>query len=198
MRGVGDAPHQHPGALALDVKKARRLLEPGLGLAAQLLEAPGRGLGVAPEEPQASLAGWQSRLAEVDPQHGAHPEILADALMHHVLVRRPRAGLGPKGEVAVGEQRPDGKGLEALRLIGLEQEVVPSHERAPFTARGAAYHPEPSGPVCRFAICLANNHPFMLYRHRPTGGGRMRKMKPVGSAVGPSVVRLAAWVILLL
>jgi hypothetical protein len=60
-------------------------------------------------------------------EHVAHPAVLAYTLMDHVLVRGAGEGSRPVREFSVGEQRPDGEGLEPFGLLGVEEEVIRRH-----------------------------------------------------------------------
>jgi len=71
-----------------------------------------------------ALLRWQRRPGYGDAEHRAHPRVLADTLMHHVLVRRAGTRLGTEGHPRIRHLRPDTQRLQPFGAIGLDQEVV--------------------------------------------------------------------------
>src|SRR5262245_8966981 len=128
MRGVGNSTNYDPGASPRDVEKTYPCFPPGLRFAAE----PGQplaGVGrVAPNELEPGFRLRQRRRADIDAQYVPKPEILADALMHHVLQDAPTTaitGVGPDREVLVAERGPGTQHLDPLGGVGIYQKGIP-------------------------------------------------------------------------
>ena len=66
---------------------------------------------------------------EIDPQHVFQPGVLADALVDHVLVGRPRPGLRAEGEILIPEMYNDrvcvhDRDGKLLRQISVPQPIA--------------------------------------------------------------------------
>src|SRR5271166_800873 len=81
-----DAPRHHPCTRASHNKEVGCLFPPSVGLLAQLREPFSAVSRVLLDELQASFWFWQRWCFDVDSEHGPKPQILADALMHHLLM----------------------------------------------------------------------------------------------------------------
>ncbi len=80
------------------------------------------------------------RRTDIDPQHGAEPQIFADALVHQVLVHAAASWIGPvwsNWKVFVPELAPDTQDLYPLGLVSVDQKVI-SHVRTMISRMTAA------------------------------------------------------------
>jgi hypothetical protein len=140
MRSMRQPPRQHPGSRAGNVKKLCFFLEPALWLLAQRLQPLSAVFRIAPDEFQPRLLSRQRRRTYVNSQHGAKPQILAHALVHHLF---PHAAPPPVAcprahrQILVAEFAPNADHLYPLRPVRLHQEFV-AHKKLP-TAKFSAY-----------------------------------------------------------
>src|SRR5712692_584248 len=84
-------------------------------------------LRIAFHEFQPRLHRRQRRRVDVDPQHVQEPQILARALVHHLLPHAPPSRISPSRthrKILVTEFAPDAYDLDPFRLIGFNKEVV--------------------------------------------------------------------------
>src|SRR5579863_7427394 len=110
MRGVSHAARHHPSAGAGDTEEGNHLFPPWLGRCLQYGQALGAVLGIALHELPANLARGQRWRFHINAENGSKPEVLADALMHHLLVHASSARIGsirPDWQLIVAEHAPD-------------------------------------------------------------------------------------------
>ena len=77
-----------------------------------------------------SLIRRQDRPTGLDAEHRAEPQVLADALVHHLLVDTPPSSIGrmrATPQVRILKHAPDAQHLEALGLVRIDQELI-SHQ----------------------------------------------------------------------
>src|SRR5260370_16421603 len=133
MRRMRQPPRQHPSSRARYIKKLRLPLKPTLLLSPQGLKPFPTVLRITLDELPPHLLRRQRRRAHVNSQHGAKPEVLAHALVHHLL---PHAAPSPvvrsrtHRQILIAKLAPHADNLHALGLVCLYQEVV-SHGEAP-------------------------------------------------------------------
>ena len=75
---------------------------------------------------QSGFLFGQRRLPHVDPENVREPEILADALVHHLLMDAAAAPVGrvrSHRQVVVGGHAPHAQRLEALGLVGVDEKI---------------------------------------------------------------------------
>ncbi len=102
------------------IEEGSCLFPPRFGLLTQDLKAFAAVFSVALDELQTSLRMWQGWRAHVDPQHVAKPQILAHALMHHLLVHATPSTVGrvrAHQKVVVLELTPHADHLDAFRCV---------------------------------------------------------------------------------
>src|SRR5262249_29905368 len=79
-----------------------------------------------------------------DPEHGAEPGVLADALVHHVLEHASSTrvvAFGPDAEIVVPELAPDAHYLDAFGFIAVDQEFI-WHGSVPLADRRVRSYPD--------------------------------------------------------
>src|SRR6185369_12769693 len=84
-------------------------------------------IGVSSDKFHSRLTCRKRRRAHVDPQHVAEPQILADALMHHLLQHTAStrvAFIGPDAQVFIPKFAPHAENLDPLSRITLDKEVI--------------------------------------------------------------------------
>ena len=84
-------------------------------------------LCIAAYELQAGLSRGKRRRANIDAEHVEEPQVLADTLMHHVLVNAPSSkirSIRADWKVLVPEHAPNANDLDPLGLVRLNQKVV--------------------------------------------------------------------------
>src|SRR2546426_2323584 len=82
---------------------------------------------VAPDKFQASFLRRQRRRAHVNAEHVAEPSVLADALVHHLLVDASSARVAlarTRGKLLVAELAPHADHLDSLAGVGFDEEAV--------------------------------------------------------------------------
>ncbi len=89
MRSVGHPPHHHPGPRPLHLKELRLSLPPRIILRLQRLQSLPAVLGISLHELQPCFGSRQRRRPHINSQHVPKPQILAHALMHHLLPHTP-------------------------------------------------------------------------------------------------------------
>src|SRR5262249_40482068 len=137
--GMSDAADEDPGPRAADLEEGDVFFPPRLPLRAERLRAPARIGRVSAQELETRFRLWQRRRGDVEAEHGLEPGVLADALVDHVLAHAAPAAVGrmrAEGEVRVLELRPHAQDLQALGLIGLDEERV-AHAVLLGASRGA-------------------------------------------------------------
>ena len=73
------------------------------------------------------LGLWQRSCTNIDAEHVPEPEVLADALVHHVFVDASAARViraGPDRKVVVSELAPHAEDLQTFGRIAVDQKVV--------------------------------------------------------------------------
>jgi hypothetical protein len=83
---VSDAACHYPSARPPHIEECRFIFPPHLVLAAEDIHALSAILRVPPNEFQSGLVCRQWRRANINAEHRPKPEVLANTLMHHVLV----------------------------------------------------------------------------------------------------------------
>ena len=81
--------------------------------------------GVTPDELQSRFLLRQRRRSNVNTEHVKKPQVLAHALVNHLLAYAPAASVGrmrPYGQVFVAELAPHAEHFHSLRGIGLDKE----------------------------------------------------------------------------
>src|SRR4029453_4659284 len=137
MRSVGNAPDQNPPSAANDLEEAGLLLEPHLWLMTHELETLARIGRVAADGAGTVLGRWKRRGSNIDTQHRPKPQVLAHALVNHLLADAAASAIGlmrTHGQVLVLEHAPDAYDLHDFRLVGVNEELVshrPSLDPAP-------------------------------------------------------------------
>src|SRR5512144_3161231 len=122
LRGMSNPPGHDPRPPTDGVKELRFLFPPFIARLAERLETLAAVQGVALNECKPGFRHRQRRCADVDPEHVAKPEILAYALMHHLLMDAAASPVGRVGtdrQILVGEHAPDADDFDALGFVGL-------------------------------------------------------------------------------
>src|SRR5262249_57991286 len=86
VRCVGNASGHDPGARTLHVKESGLTFEPSLIFSFERRQSPGAEVGITLHETQPRLRRRQRRFTYVNTKHISEPQVLADALMHHLLM----------------------------------------------------------------------------------------------------------------
>src|SRR6185312_6693556 len=97
MGGMGHAAGQHPGTRPPHIEKRLLPFPPSPVLALKHDETLPAVLRVAPHEFQPDFFFRQRRRSDVYIEHRSKPNVLADALMYHMLVETAAARVGPVG-----------------------------------------------------------------------------------------------------
>ena len=87
----------------------------------------GRTRGIALDEVESALDLRQRGHAGPDAQHRPKPQVLADTLVHHLLVHAAAPsvrGMRTNRQILVAEHAPDTEHLQALRFVRLHEESV--------------------------------------------------------------------------
>ena len=127
--GVGQAAEHDPALRSLDLEELGRLTPPLFRLLAQQSQSLLRKISVVAKEVEPRLFLRQRGAAGIDAEHVFHPGVLADALMHHVLVRRSDPRRRTEFHVFVGEHRPHRKRFQTFGVVGVDEKVERVHIR---------------------------------------------------------------------
>jgi len=133
MRGVRDAASHDPFPRALHIEKRRVFFPPRIVFPSQHRQSLPAILRITPDELHPRLRIRQWRRAHINPQHRPKPNVLAGALMHHLLVDAspPRISHArPKGKFLIPKLAPHAHHLDSLGLVRLHQKIV-SHRMSP-------------------------------------------------------------------
>lgn len=137
MRGVRDAAGEDPGARAGHVEECGWTFPPGVVFGLQGGESLGAEVGIFVDKGEAGFFGGERRGANIDAEHGAEPEVFADALMDHLFADGTAAGIagiGAEGQVGVSKFAPGAEDFEAFGGVSFHEKVV-AHSGSP---QGAA------------------------------------------------------------
>jgi len=127
MGSMRQTASHHPGSGALHIKELRQLLPPMLVFWPKDGEPLAAMFRVTFHEPDAGFLFRKRRGTAFDAQHVAKPQVLAHALMHHVLVHAPAARIAlprPYREIFVLELAPHAQNFHSFRLVSLDQKIV--------------------------------------------------------------------------
>src|SRR5579863_10717077 len=115
-----DAPRHHPRTRALHTKEVGRLFPPGVVLLAQLREPFFAINRVLLHELQPSFWFWQRWCFDVDAKHGPKPQVLADTLMHHLLMNTASPRIitaGAHWKIVIPELAPHADHFDSFGFI---------------------------------------------------------------------------------
>src|SRR5258707_4760563 len=127
VRSVCQSSRHHPRTRSFHVKKRGFPLPPTLVLGSKQGQALSAILRISMDECQPCFLLWQRRRRDVDAQHGAAPEVLAHALMHHLFADAslaPIAFARTHRQVLVAEFAPQSTPLPPFDLVGLNVKAV--------------------------------------------------------------------------
>src|ERR1051326_7602204 len=139
MGGMGHTASHHPGPRSPHVEKLRLSFPPRLIFGSQHSEALSAVFLVLAHEFQPDFFLGERRRPDVDIEHRPEPDVLADTLMHHMLMEVTAAligGVGTDWKVMVRKHAPGADHFDALRLISLDQKVI-SHRGPPWNCEAA-------------------------------------------------------------
>src|SRR5262245_35266647 len=109
MSGVRHTAGHHPGPRPAYVEKRRLAFPPRIVLVPQRGQTLPAVFLLTAHEFQPDFLFWQWRRAHVDTEHRSKPGVLADTLMHHMLMETTPARIGRVGayrQILVGEHAP--------------------------------------------------------------------------------------------
>src|SRR5438093_7507659 len=127
MGRMSQSPSHYPGARTLHIEEFCALFPPGFILLPQRGEPFSAVFRVSLHELEPCLLLRKRRRAYVNSKHVAKPEILADALMHHLLMHAAPARIAvsrTNGKIFVLKLAPHADDLQPLGRIGLDKEVI--------------------------------------------------------------------------
>src|SRR5678810_774346 len=127
MGSMRQAAGYHPRSGALHIEELRWLFPPVLILLLEYRESLAAMFCIALYEPGAGFLFRERRSTDLDAQHVPKPQVLAHALMHHLLVHAPAARIAlprPYREVFVLELAPHAQDFHSFRLVSLDQKIV--------------------------------------------------------------------------
>src|SRR4051794_27282460 len=133
-----DTSSHHPGARPLHVEKRGFAFPPFLIPGPERPDAFSTVLFISPDELEPDFFCRQRRSADIDIEHRSKPDVLADTLMHHMLMEAPAARIDRMrtyGKIVIGEHAPGTDHLDALRVICIDQKLV-SHQESPVLSLG--------------------------------------------------------------
>src|SRR5579883_1655492 len=142
---VRNPPRHHPCARPRHIKKSRLPLPPPFLLAPQRRQPLPAVFRVSPHKLEPRLAAGQRRRSHVDSQHVPEPQVLAHALMHHLLSHAPPPRIPrirPELHVLVSELAPH----------------APSH-RSPPKTRTSSHPPGSAAPPAGAAPTQPRRNP---------------------------------------
>ena len=117
VRCMSEPPHHHPRARPPDVEEVRLFFPPMIALLAKNSETFSTVLRVALDELEAEFQVGERWGIDIDPEHAAEPEILAHALVHHLLMHTTApsiVGARADGQIIVRELAPDADHLDSF------------------------------------------------------------------------------------
>src|SRR5262245_36883980 len=123
VRRVRQPARHDPRLRSADIEERRRYFPPAAIGPPQRLEAFAAVFRVALHELDPYFALRKRRRTDIDAQHAPKPGVLADALMHHVLVHAASARIRrmrPHWKILVPELAPDAQDFEPLGLVALD------------------------------------------------------------------------------
>jgi hypothetical protein len=123
MGGMGHTAGHHPGPRPADVEKRRLAFPPRLILLPQHDEAFPAVFLLLPHEFQPDFFFRQRWRSNVYIEHRSKPNVLADTLMHHMLMETTAPAIcrgGAHREIMVREHAPGTDHFDALRLISVD------------------------------------------------------------------------------
>src|SRR6185312_607361 len=127
MGGMRQAAGYHPRSGALHIEELRWLFPPALILLLEYRESLAAMFCIALYEPGAGFLFRERRSTHLDAQHVPKPQVLAHALMHHLLVHAAAAWIAlprPYWKVLVRKLAPHAQYLHSFRLVSLDQKIV--------------------------------------------------------------------------
>src|SRR6478735_3682006 len=139
MGSMGHTASHHPCPRSPHVEKRRLCFPPRLILGPQHREALFAVFLVPPHEFQPDFFFRQRRCTDVYVEHRPKPDVLADTLMHHMLMETAAARIGRVGtdrKIMIREHAPGADHFDTLRLISLDQKVI-SHRGPPWKREAA-------------------------------------------------------------
>src|SRR5262249_48888133 len=127
LSGVGDPSSHDPRPGPLYVKEPGCRLPPLVGPFPQSGLPLSAILCIATHELQAGFSRWEWRGAHIEAEHVDKPQVLADTLVHHMLVDAPPSRIRrirADRQVFVFEHAPNAYNLYPLGLVSLDEKVV--------------------------------------------------------------------------
>ena len=133
MRCVRDASDDDPRPQPGRIEEAGLALPPGFRLRPQRVQSLGGTRGISLDEIESALDLRKRGHTGPDAQHRPKPQVLTDALVHHLFVHAATTsvrGMRTNREVLIAKHAPDTEHLEALRFVRLDKESI-SHVQSP-------------------------------------------------------------------
>ena len=127
MRGMRNPPHHHPCPRSPDVKKRSLALPPLIIPVPQDRQSFPAILRITLDKLHPRLRNRQRRRSHINAQHVAEPQILAHALMHHLLLHAapPRIALArPHRQILIAKLAPNANHLHPLSRVRPHQKFV--------------------------------------------------------------------------
>src|SRR5450756_225291 len=127
MGSMRQAAGHDPRSGALHIEELRWLFPPVLILLLEYSESLAAMFRIASHEPGAGFLFRERRGTDFDAQRVAKPQVLAHALMYHLLVHAASARIAllrPYRKVLILELAPHAQDLHALRLVSLDQKII--------------------------------------------------------------------------
>src|SRR5678816_1522769 len=127
MRCVRQPASHHPRSGSFYIEERPQLFPPALVGLPKSRESMAAVFRIPLDERDARFVLGQGRRMHVDAEHIAKPQILAHALMHHLLAHAASAGIDlirPDREVLVPELTPYAQDLQSLGGVALDQKLV--------------------------------------------------------------------------
>src|SRR5262249_36623651 len=123
MRSVRDAAHYHPCATPACIEEAHLFLPPFVRLRTNLGEPLAAILRIPRDKlvPQVRCKQWEC--VDINAQHPLEPQILAHALVHHLLQEAAATVVGwvrAETKVSIVEHAPHAQDLEPLSLVRVD------------------------------------------------------------------------------
>src|SRR5262245_37861229 len=127
MRSMRQTAGHHPRSGSLYIEERRQFLPPALVCLPEYRESISAVFRITFHEFDTRFVLRQRRSMNVEPQHVATPQILAHALMHHLLVHAASTGIvliRTHRKVLVFELTPYTQDLQSLGCVALDQKLV--------------------------------------------------------------------------
>src|SRR5262249_18888423 len=127
VRCVGNSAGHHPGSRTPHVKEGGFTFEPGLVFGLERRQPPGAEICVTLHEAEPRLRRWQRWRTYLDTKHVAKPQVLADALMHHLLVHAASArvaSIRTERKILIMKLTPHAHNFDSFRFIRFYQKTI--------------------------------------------------------------------------